>query len=90
MERELNKIQSVYVELTKQLEFARIAELAIAPAYSTISPPRIQMKRAWPNRRLTLIAGMAISLLISLFVVFIISFIRQNQTTLARLLHDDT
>ena len=66
LRRTVDMAQQVYVQLRLQEEQAAIQAVRNTPAISVIDPPLVPVKRSWPNRRLSVVAGIATGLALAL------------------------
>lgn len=77
LQRALQVQQDLYLELRRQLDAARIAEVDDIPALSTIEPAIPPERRSWPRRRLWVLGAMVLAGAATLALVTY--FILRNQ-----------
>ncbi len=68
--------QTVYTELRKQLELAKISEAKELETFKVLDKPYMPEKPFKPNKRLIVVLSFVTSFFIALFGVFFLNFIR--------------
>ena len=76
IQREKLTAQTIYTELRKQLELAKISEVKEIVRFKVLDEPYIPEKRFKPNRRQMCLFAMFVSGFFSLFMVLFFSFIK--------------
>lgn len=69
MEAELMTAQTVYTELSRQFEQAKLKVQERTPIFKVLEPPKIPLKRSSPNRMLIVLFFVLTGLIISMLVV---------------------
>ena len=70
MEAELIIAQTVYTELSRQLEQAKLKVQERTPIFKVLEPPAVPLKRSSPRRLLTVLGFAGLGLLMGVFSVF--------------------
>lgn len=66
LKRAVDMAQQMYVQLRLQEEQAAVQEVRNTPAISIIDPPLVPVKRSWPKRRLAVLLGALIGVVVIL------------------------
>ncbi len=67
--------QTLYNELTKQLELAKVKVAEEAPIFKTLEPARIPLKKSGPKRTIIMVVFIAVGSIIGIIVFFIRKFV---------------
>jgi uncharacterized protein involved in exopolysaccharide biosynthesis len=78
--REQLASQTVYTELRKQLELAKISEAKELESFEVLDKPFVPEKHFKPKKRLIVALTFVTSFFIALFCVFFLNFIRNLKT----------
>lgn len=81
IQRERFAAQTVYTELRKQLELAKISEAKELVRFKVLDPPFVPEKEHRPNRKRISIITFAVSLFLAIFAVFIKRSVHNPATT---------
>lgn len=65
LKRAVDVAQQVYIQLRLQEEQAAVQEVRNTPAISVIDPPSVPVRRSWPKRRMTVLIGVMIGIMIA-------------------------
>lgn len=76
IQREKLTAQTIYTELRKQLELAKISEVKEIVRFKVLDQPYIPEKKFKPKRRQICLLSMVSSCFFSVFIIFLINFIK--------------
>jgi uncharacterized protein involved in exopolysaccharide biosynthesis len=66
LRRSVDVAQQVYLQLRLQEEQAAVQEVRNTPSITVVDPPLLPVKRSWPKRRLSVLGGLLVGLVIGL------------------------
>jgi len=64
LKRNVDMAQQVYIQLRLQREQASVQAVRNTPALSVIDPPELPVKRSWPNRRIGVLLGAMVGIVL--------------------------
>lgn len=73
LRRQVDMAQQVYVQLRLQEEQAAVQEVRNTPAISVIDPPFVPVRRSRPNRRLALVLGLFVGIMVGAVRIVLIT-----------------
>ena len=78
LNREVESLTSVWADLRRQLELARIESNDRKQPLDVLDSARVPVERAWPRHKLSAVIGLLLGLICWLFVVFASAAIRAS------------
>lgn len=75
--KDLEVFKAIYTLLTQQYEQAKIQEKKDTPTLQILDSPNLPDKRSKPQRRLIVLLAFLLSVVVSLFIVFFVEYIRK-------------